>query len=165
MGSLNIVDYFILICLIPAVIGGVMSGFVRQIAALAALVMGIWAGWHFSSIVAGGIRLWLGSDNFLIDIISFAIVFLAVLFGISMVGKAISKLLKIVMLGWLDRMLGVLFAVLKYNVIGSVIIFIIEKLDKIEPFLPTFTISQSKLYPIIASIVPKLFPYLEKINL
>ena len=63
------------------------------------------------------------------------------------------------MLGWIDKLLGVLFAVLKTALILSVIIYILNSLDHYLDFLPDWTISQSKFYLFLQDIAPRIFPY------
>jgi membrane protein required for colicin V production len=163
--TLNSVDVFLLICFVPAIIGGIMSGLVRQVASLVALILGAWAGWHFSALLAEGIKIWFKSDSELIGIISFALIFIAVVIVVNLIGKALSGIIKFVMLGWLDRLLGVIFAILKYAFIFSVAIYLLNSLDALYPFLPKHIIKQSALYPLLESMAPSLFPYLQKIHL
>ncbi|MEA4867733.1 hypothetical protein SDC9_92645 [bioreactor metagenome] len=166
MGTLlNNVDILILLCFIPAVIGGIMSGLVRQLASILALVLGIWAGWHFSSLLSDGIKIWFKTENELLDIISFGIIFIAVIFAVNIIGKALSGVIKMVLLGWLDKLLGVIFAILKYSFIFSIIIYLLNSLDNLYPFLPHEMLAESTIYPIIKDLAPFLFPYLQKVNL
>jgi hypothetical protein len=41
----------------------------------------------------------------------------------------------------------------------------LNSLDALYPFLPKHIIKQSALYPLLESMAPSLFPYLQKINL
>lgn len=163
--SINTIDIIILICFIPAVIGGLMNGLVRQIASFTALILGIWAGWHFSYLLSQGIRTWFNTDNNLINIISFAIIFFAVLIVVNVIGKAVSGLFKFVLLGWLDKLLGVVFGIMKYSLIFSVIIYFVNSLNKIFEIIPANYFATSRLYSLIESFAPKVFPYLENVKI
>ncbi len=162
--NFNPVDITILLLLIPAVIGGVRKGFIRQVAALGALILGIWAGWHFSSLVSGWLKPLFNSESNLIDILSFTIIFLGVLFLVNLAGRAVAGIVKLALLGWLDRLLGVLFAIIKYAFVLSIFIHILNSLDSLYHFLPSESLAASKVYGIVSSIAPKLFPYLENLK-
>ncbi len=163
--TIDAVDIFFLICFIPAVIGGLMNGLVRQVASLVALILGIWAGWHFSSLVAQGIQMFIKDNDSLVNIISFAIVFIVVLILVNMIGRGLSKIVQLALLGWLDKLLGVIFGIVKYAFVLSVLIYFINSLNDIYSFIPDDLFSGSRLFPILEKIAPSVFPYLEKISL
>ncbi len=160
---MNLIDIILLICFIPALFGGIKSGFIKQVAALAALLIGIWAGWQFSSFFAESVNIWSDTNKILVKIISFAAVFLIVVFVINLIGHAIHGILNLVMLGWLDKLLGVLFSIVKYGFILSMIIFFMESLNSLYPFLPQQTLDSSKLYGFISSIAPTIFPFIKSL--
>ena len=160
--SLNVIDVILLICFIPAIIGGIRKGFVRQAAALAALVIGIWAGLRFSFFISDTLRGWMDTSNTIIDIISFTIIFVLVILAVTLVGRLIEGVVKIILLGWLNKLLGVLFAIIKYTLIFSVIICLISALDSLYGFLPDDLLGQSKLYAVVKSFAPKVFPYIQQ---
>jgi membrane protein required for colicin V production len=163
--TIDAVDVFFLICFIPAVIGGLMNGLVRQVASLVALILGIWAGWHFSSLVAQGIQVFIKNNDSLVNIISFAIVFIIVLILVNMIGRGLSKIVQLALLGWLDKLLGVIFGIVKYTFVLSVLIYFINSLNDLYSFIPDDLFSGSRLFPILEKIAPSVFPYLEKLSL
>ena len=160
--SFNIADIILLICFIPAVIGGIRKGFVRQAAALTALILGIWAGLHFSSFISNILKGWLDTSNTVVDILSFTIIFILVILAVTLAGRLIEGIVKIVLLGWLNRLLGVIFAIIKYALILSVIIHLLSALDSLYDFLPDDLTGQSRIYSVVKSFAPKAFPYIEQ---
>lgn len=163
--SLNFLDIFFLICFIPAIIGGLINGLVRQLATLASLLLGIWAGWHFSELLSQWIRLLFHSDSKLIGIISFAIIFIAVLILVNLIGKALSGIIKFALLGWLDKLLGVVFGLIKYALILSVIIYFFNSINNLYEIVPAHRFASSSLYSLIAPLAPAIFPYLKSIKI
>ncbi|MDD2490867.1 MAG: CvpA family protein [Bacteroidales bacterium] len=161
--SLNTVDVIILICLIPALFAGFMKGFVRQAAAVMALILGIWAGYHFSDFVSSKLINWINVEQNLLNIISFAIIFIGVLLLVNLAGKAVESLVKLVLLGWLDKLMGIIFALIKYAFILSVLVYLLESLDELFQFLPKETIDDSLLYGYLSKIAPAIFPYLKNL--
>jgi len=163
--SMNFLDIIIIICFIPAIIGGLINGLVRQLATLTSLLLGIWAGWHFSELLAQWIRNWFNTNNNIINIISFAIIFIGVLILVNLIGKALSGVVKFALLGWLDKLLGVIFGLIKYCFILSVIIYFINSINNLYEIIPAHNFTSSSLYPIIEPIAPAIFPYLKNINI
>jgi len=160
----NAVDIVMLLCFIPAVFGGIKRGFIKQAVALIALLLGVWAAWYFSSFFAENVNIWLKTNRILTQIIAFAAVFLVVILVVNMVGHAIHALINVVLLGWLDKILGVIFAFLKYAFIFSVIIYLAESLNELYHFLPQETLTESALYKMISKIAPAIFPFIEKLH-
>ncbi|MDX9782622.1 MAG: CvpA family protein [Bacteroidales bacterium] len=161
--SLNTADIIILICLIPALFAGFMKGFVRQVAAVLALILGVWAGYHFSDFVSNKLISWISVNQNILNIISFAVIFIGVLILVNLAGKAIEGLVKLVLLGWLDKLLGIVFAIIKYAFILSILIYILESVDELFRFLPEETLKESILYGYLSKIAPVIFPYLKNL--
>ncbi|MFA5713784.1 MAG: CvpA family protein [Bacteroidales bacterium] len=162
--SANAIDLIILVFLLPGFIGGLIKGFTKQAAALLALVIGVWVAIYFSEALASLFKLWFKSEGVLIEIVAFGVLFIATLFGINLAGKIIARLLQIALLGWLDKILGLLFGVVKYGLILSIIIFLLTSLDNIYPFIPQEIVKSSLFYPIIKDFAPSLFSYFKNIG-
>ncbi len=163
--SFNYVDIAILICFIPAIFVGISKGLVRQLASFIALVAGIWGGWHFSGLVSQFISKILPSLNSnTISIISFALIFIFIVIIVNYIGYLSSKLIRVVLLGWLDRLLGLFFAILKFSFIISITIYLLESLDKIYHFLPQKDISESAIYSAISSLTLYIFPFIKELQ-
>ena len=153
----------LLLCFIPAIIGGIRRGFVRQAAALIALILGIWGGLHFSSFISSALKDWFDASSTVIDIISFTIIFIFVVLAVTLAGRLIESVVKIILLGWLNRVLGVIFAIIKYALIFSIIIHLLLGLDNLYDFLPEHLTGESELYVAVKSFAPKVFPHIKQL--
>jgi membrane protein required for colicin V production len=159
--SLSIVDIVLLLLFVPAVIAGIRKGFIRQIAGLIALILGIWAGYHFSAFLSGKLNIWLDSISSFVNILSFAIIFAGVLIIVSIIGQFVAGIVKLALLGWLDKVLGILFAIIKTAFILSIVIYLLNSFDLLWSFLPKKSLDDSILYSLLQEIAPRLFPYLK----
>lgn len=162
--SLSVVDIILIILFVPAVIGGIRKGFIRQIAGLIALILGIWAGIHFCFFVAEKLRIWLDSTSSLINILSFAVIFGAILIIVPLIGRLVSEVIKLALLGWVDKILGVIFSIIKTAFIISIVIYLLNSLDGLWNFLPEKELAESNFYSIIEKLAPKVFPYLKELQ-
>ena len=158
---LTYIDIIFLLCFAFAAIWGIWKGFVRQLFGIAALFLGVYCAFHFSGFVATYLAHWMKLDETTVAIIAFAVTFLAVLFGVIIAGKIMDKILKIVLLGWLNRITGLLFSLAKMAFILSIFLWLLQALDRIWPLLPHPEIEESIFYAPIAKLAPALFPYLK----
>lgn len=110
---MNIIDIIILLCCVPAIFRGLSKGFIAQMAALVALVLGAWMSFHFSNVVVEWLKPVMDVSPAVLQAIAFTIILLGVFFALTLAGKMLEGIVKIVMLGWLNKLLGVVFALLK----------------------------------------------------
>ena len=85
--SFNIADIVILLCFVPAIFGGLVKGFVRQASGLAALLLGVWAGYHFSELVSAKLCTWIDTSPKWLYIVSFTAIFIIVLLLVTLIGR------------------------------------------------------------------------------
>jgi len=158
---MNYIDVIIIALLIMAAIFGFWKGFVRQLFGLAALLLGIFCAWHFSDFAASYISQWIDKNETAVTIISFAITFIVVLIGVVWVGKLADKLIKMIALGLLNRLIGLLFSAVKMAFILSICIWLIQAFDLLWPFLPLQDTQNSLFFTPLSKPAPALFPYLK----
>jgi len=137
---------------------GFRNGLIIELASLAALILGIYVALHFSSYVKEYLV-----DNFEIadrylTIISFAITFIIVAVIVYIAGKIIHKLINIVALGFLNRLAGGIFGLLKAALVLSVILYFINVFN--SDLIKADVKEKSILYEPIESIVPIIIPRL-----
>ncbi|MBP8960541.1 MAG: CvpA family protein, partial [Bacteroidales bacterium] len=72
---MNYIDIIILIIMVIAVIYGFINGFIREVASLAALILGIWAAIKFSDWTALKLYEWFDMTGRYVGIIAFIITF------------------------------------------------------------------------------------------
>lgn len=154
----------IVVILILAFVTGFINGFVKEVASLAGLVLGIWGAIRFSSFTAAKLYDWFDMTGQFVGIISFMITFGIIVVIIHFIGILADKIVDAVSLGFLNRILGIVFGVFKSVLILSVIFVILNAIDARRPFLPRETIDNSVFYNPISDIAPALFPIIGEGN-
>ncbi len=157
------IDIIILALFVPAIWIGLSKGFVRQIAGLLALILGIWGAWHFSDLAAGWLKPYVSAEHSVLQVTSFIVVFLVILFAVWLIGRAAEGIVKITMLSWVDKLLGLFFAILKTAFILSLIIYLLNSVNHIAEFLPKDIFAGSPVYTFISHLAPAIFPYLKNL--
>jgi len=158
------IDIVILIILGIAVVRGFIDGFVKEVAALAALVLGIWGAIKFSTFTAGKLYEWFDMSGQYVGIIAFLITFGVIVVIIHFVGILADKVVDSVSLGFLNKILGMLFGLIKNVLILSVVFCVLNAIDARRPFINKEKMAKSKLYNPISDIVPAVFPILGEGN-
>lgn len=157
---MNWIDLIIVVLLILAVISGFTNGFVKEVASLAGLILGIWGAIEFSSFTAAKLYEWFDMTGQFVGIIAFLITFGIIVLIIHFIGILADKIVDTVSLGFLNRILGMVFGFIKSAMILSVIFCVLNAIDARRPFLPHERIEESRFYNTIADIVPAIFPAL-----
>ncbi|HLP73544.1 MAG TPA: CvpA family protein [Bacteroidales bacterium] len=155
---MNWIDAAIIIVLVISMITGFINGFIKELASLAALILGIWGAIRFSSFTAAKLYDYFDMTGQYVGIIAFIITFLIIVVCIHFIGILADKIITSISLGFVNRILGVAFGLLKSILIMSVIFVVLNVIDSKRPFLPHETIEKSTFYNPISDIAPALFP-------
>ena len=160
MGTLDII---LIVCFIPAIIRGISKGFIEQAIALISIFVGAWLGFHYGSTIAEWIAPYIHVEENILQIISFVVVVLFAVLILNLIGRFITRVLKLAMLGWVDRLLGLVFAILKAALILGLLILVFEALNAQFSLVKQETLDASVLYKAIKSIADTVFPYLKEL--
>ncbi|MDR1226047.1 MAG: CvpA family protein [Prevotellaceae bacterium] len=154
-----IFDIIFLLLFFYAIYLGVTKGLILQLTELISLISGIYLAYKLSFLLAG----WpsgLGLSTHTVSVVAFIITFILVVVVARLVGSALNKIVKVVLLGWANRLCGVLVSVLKMAFIISIALLLLNTINDVTKFLPGKQISDSKLYSPLAKFAPSIFPYL-----
>ena len=155
------IDLIILACFLPAIFLGLKNGFIRQSVALAVIFLGIFLSIKFSPVAGQWISDRWQLNPFWPKVIAFAAIFIAVGLVLNLTGTLIEKVLKIAMLGWLNRLLGMAVALVTASLVIGILLFMVNSANDLLNFIPAEKIEESHLYKPLLSLVQWLFPYLK----
>jgi membrane protein required for colicin V production len=155
---MNWIDFIIIVILGVSLLRGFSEGLVKEVASLAALILGIWGAIRFSNLTATKLFEWFDMTGQYVGIISFLVTFGIIVVLVHFVGVIVDKLVDAVALSFLNRLLGIVFGLFKTVLILSVFFVILNAINARRPFLPKEKIEESMLYNPISDIAPMLFP-------
>ena len=158
---MNILDIILLVCFIPAIFQGIRKGFIAQAVSIISIILGIWASARFSDIVSDWIAQYITASDQVLKLVSFGIILVLVFLALAALGKALEGVFKLVMLGWLNKLLGVVFALLKTALIVGLVIMAFSSLNDNFKFVQESVLNESILYPPLKKIAFEVFPYLK----
>lgn len=128
-----LIDLIFAVLLVVAIIKGYQKGLIIALFSIIAFVIGLAAALKLSAVVAFYLKDSVNISAKWLPFIAFIIVFLVVVLLIRLGGKLIEKALQVVLLGWLNRMGGIILYAALYTIIFSIFIFYAEKLQLIQP--------------------------------
>lgn len=142
-----------------AVFKGFTKGLIIGIFSFIAYFVGLAAALKLSSKVAQYISGKEQEPSVWMPVISFLLVFITVVLVVNLLARFFKTLVKAAMLGLFDRIGGIIFFMLIYIFIFSILIFYAVEIRIIsEP-----TVHSSKVYPYIAPVAPAMINFLGKI--
>ena len=150
MGTFDIIVGIILIFFF---LKGLKNGFIIELASVVALVAGIIAAVVFSDAVSHWLSDYI-TTRFL-SILSFFIVLIAVVIAVNLVAKMLDRLIKAIALGWLNRLIGALFGMLKAALIISVLLLLLNVFGLSERWFSTEMKRSSYLYMPLKELAPR----------
>ncbi len=125
---------------------GFFKGFIIEITALAALILGTYGALHFSYFIASILVDYISWEEKNINSLAFVLTFILIIIGVTWIGKLFTKLAKAVLLGFVNRALGSAFGALKMVVISGVLIILMDRANALFNFIPENQLKESILY-------------------
>lgn len=158
---MNILDIILLICFVPAIIQGLRKGFISQAISLISITLGVWASSRFSAIISEWIAQYMSASDQVLKIISFTLILIAVFIILGLIGKLLEGIFKLVTLGWVNRVLGLVFALAKAFIIVGILIMVFNSLNDTFELVKPSVMKDSVLYPYINQATNEIFPYIK----
>jgi membrane protein required for colicin V production len=159
---MNFLDIIILIPVAIFVFKGLKNGLIIEVASLAALFLGIYAGIYLSDFVSELLIKHLGLNANYTSAVAFILIFIAVLILMRIIAKAIEKVIDLTALGFINKLLGAVFAVLKVMFLLSLVFYVINKFDSNEKLITPTAKTKSLLYKPVSGLAPLAIPKIKK---
>lgn len=162
---MNYIDIIILIIVIVAAISGFSKGLIIGLASLAGLVLGIILSLKFAGYIEIALKNMFGNDSAVMYIIAFAICFGLVVLVVHAIAKSIEKVVEIAALGFLNRLSGAAFGILKALLLLSAFIYFINLFSPDNQLISADQKEKSSFYKPLEGFLPAVLPFLkEKLN-
>jgi membrane protein required for colicin V production len=147
-----LIDFTFAALLILAIIKGYQKGLILAIFSILAFIIGLAAALKLSTVVAAYLKDSISVSAKWLPFIAFALVFFIVVVLVRLGAKLVEKTFQAVLLGWVNRIGGILLYATLYLIILSIFVFYAEKLQLLQPA----TIQYSVTYNFIQPWGPKL---------
>lgn len=145
------IDIIALILLAMAIFKGYSRGFIVSILSFLAILIGLAAAMKFSVAVAGWLSNNTNISNHWLPFVSFLIIMLVVILAVRWIANLAEAAIELVLLGWLNKLGGIILYVLLFMMVFSIILFYATEMG----LLKEETILSSQTYSIIEPWGPK----------
>jgi membrane protein required for colicin V production len=146
-----LIDIIFIVLLLAAIVKGYSNGLIIAVFSLLALVIGLAAAIKLSVVTANWLKDAIHVAAKWLPVIAFAVVFIIVVLAVRLGARALEKTAELVLLGWVNKLGGILLYIALYTVIFSVLLFYAEKVNLVKPGI----IASSKTYEFIKPWGPK----------
>lgn len=151
---MNLLDFFILIPVVWLCIRGFSKGLILELATLIGMALGILAAYYFSPGLSSALKDYLTFSDPILKIISYIAIFLCVLLVSWLIGKLISKGADLIALGWLNKILGGIFGLVKGVLVSALLVMAVIYFDKNEKVITPRAKERSMFYQGLSRVVP-----------
>ena len=147
-----ILDIIVVFLLGLALFKGLRKGLIVGVFSFLAFIVGLAAALKLSAVTAEYIGGNVSVSKQWLPILAFVLVFLLVVFLVRLGAKALEGVARLALLGWLNKLGGVVLFSLLYLLVFSVLLFYAESLQLINPT----TTAASVTYPFLQPLGPKI---------
>jgi membrane protein required for colicin V production len=145
-----VIDFISVALIILSLIKGLRKGLVVAVFSLLAFVIGLAAALKLSAVVAEYLGASTSISQKWLPMLAFLIIFFLVALLVRLGARAVESVMQMTMLGWLNKLGGIVFYLLVYFLVYSIILFYATKLH----IMKSETIQTSTTYPIIYPMAP-----------
>lgn len=138
---MNLFDIVCMVIVGYCLIRGVFRGLVKEVSAIVGVIGGFYGAYTYYPNVATFLGRWISNPAYL-NIVSFMAIFCMVLIVVNVLGIIIKYLINVVFFGWLDRLGGAGFGVIKGALIVSILFIVLTTfLPRGDPLIKDSTLS------------------------
>ena len=129
---MNFLDVLIIIPIVYSMIKGFSNGLIREITGFLGLFLGVYIAINFYSYLNPQISGFFNENQQFVSITSFTLLFILSIFSVKLLGYIVDSFLSALALGFVSRLLGVVFGILKTVVILSILLAITKEYRLID---------------------------------
>lgn len=160
---MNTLDIVLLLLLIPGIVRGLSRGFLEQAVSLAGVILSVYLAFRFSGAVCERLKEYITVSETLLNVIGFALVLVAVLIVVMIIAKLITRVAEMASLGWLNRVLGLVFSLAIAALILSILLILFDTVNVKFELVKSPILQESLLYGVLKDIGYFVFPYLKQL--
>lgn len=156
-------DIILLVPLAYGLIRGFFRGFFKEMASLVGVVLGIfvanWLGLDFAAFL----QAHFGWSPQVAQPAAYIVLFLVVAIALNVVAWLLAKVLSAANLGWVNKLAGGLFGLLKFALVLSLLLNCFVRINSVTHWVANDTMERSALYAPVKGIVPTILPTVQQL--
>ncbi|MHA4843195.1 CvpA family protein [Flavitalea antarctica] len=145
-----LIDIILLGLMIMAVVKGIQKGFIVALFSMIGFIVGLVAALKLSTVVAAYLDESVNVSARWLPFLAFALVFIGVVLLVRLLAAVMQSTMELAMLGWLNRIAGILLYAIMYILAFSVLLFFAVQMK----FFDEDTLNSSFTYQYIEPVGP-----------
>ena len=155
---MNFLDVILVLPLIFAAWWGFTKGLIIEVAALLAIILGVYGASLLADKTAAYINNSLDYHTSHLHLFAYLLTFIAIVVGVYFMAKVMEGIVAITGLSIANRIAGAVFGILKMAIILSGILFILNEHALLQKWISDQIREQALLYKPIAVLAEKIIP-------
>ena len=157
---MNYLDIILGGLILYGAVKGFFKGLIIEAASLLALIAGIVGALLLASTVSNLLTTFFDFDTIPPAGVVFAIIFIVIIVLINLLARFLTKVIKMVTLGSINRIFGAVFGGAKFALILSAILLMVDQFSFLFQYVDTAILDESFLYQPIKTFGEALFEWL-----
>lgn len=150
-------DIIIIIPILIGLVRGLMRGLVMEITSIVAVILGYVGSRLWGAMFAAWLMQQFSWPESVCAVVAYALLFIGISLVLHIVARLLSKFFQKISLGWLNRLLGGLFGILKWAIIVLALVLCVHRLDEQFHFIKEDLKQQSIIYTHTTPIAEKMW--------
>lgn len=150
---MNWIDIVLIVFIIMSMVGAAIQGIIRSVLTLVGLIVGVILASNFYEQLGSSVFGFISNET-IANVVAFIVVMLAVMIVAAIVGNILRSVLKVIHLGWLDKIGGLVFGLVIGVVSAGALLAVIVKMTG------TGLITDSVLSGLILDQVPLVLSFM-----
>ena len=147
---MNWLDVILLLPLLVGLVRGLLRGLISEVIAIGAIILGVVGANIFGTPFSHWLLSQFGWPSTVCSIVAYVVLFLIITIVLTLIAHGLTKLMKAIHLGWVNRLLGGVFGICKYGLIVLLVVFIMDKTNESFHWLDKAEIVKtSVIYPLM----------------
>ena len=155
----NPIDLILGCALAYGAIQGFRKGLLVELASMAALVLGLWGAFLLADWAKEILQNHVTLNPAMLTAASYLVVFVGIVLSISILAKALTKIISLAALGLVNRLLGSAFGMLKMGLILSALLIIVHRINFLITFIEPEWLASSYLYEPVRDLGSFIFDW------
>ena len=149
---MSYLDLFFGLVLAWGAYSGFSKGLIKELASILGVIIGVFLAKNYYPYLDIKLKLIFESEAGFISILSAILIFLLTIMVFKIIAKFLTKFLKIIALGLLNRIIGSVFGIFKTVLLLCILVFIFSNINNVTGIIKAEKLSQSFFYSKIEKI-------------
>jgi membrane protein required for colicin V production len=156
--NVTVINAILVVILVIGAVAGYRRGFLRQVLELAGLIVSFILALLFAGVLAQYVEDRTSIPYSPALVVSFVAVFIAGIVGFHFLALAVQKLIRMTLLGWIDRLTGAMLGLITAMLIASLLISLTLELPVSSSIRKDF--DRSSVSNFLKPVAPRIFNFI-----